>query len=57
MLLPLLPESLEDLAALSLVDLAAVSVFESLDDLESVLEEDELSLEPFLLSAGGLGRP
>ena len=49
---------------LSLDDLAAVSDFESEDDLESPeevesadLESDELSLEPFLLSDGGLGRP
>ena len=48
-------DSVEDLAGLSLVDLAAVSDFESPDDLES--EEDELSLEPFLFSAGCLGRP
>lgn len=48
-----LPESEDDLAELSLVDLAGVSDFES----ESELEEDEPSLEPFLLSAGGLGRP
>ena len=63
--LPLPLESLEDLAELSLVDLAAVSDFESLDDLESAvdlessedLESEELSLEPFLLSAACLGRP
>ena len=53
-------ESVDDLAALSLVDFVAVSDFLSPDDLESEeseLEEDELSLEPFLLSDGGLGRP
>ena len=53
-------ESVDDLAALSLVDFAAVSDFLSPDDLESEeseLEEDELSLEPFLLSDGALGRP
>ncbi|MDA1129576.1 MAG: hypothetical protein O2913_12910 [Chloroflexi bacterium] len=53
----LLLDSLDDLAALSLVDFAAVSVLESAEGLESELEEEELSLEPFLLSAGGLGRP
>ena len=53
-------DSVDDLAALSLVDFAAVSDFLSSDDLESEeseLEEVELSLEPFLLSGGGLGRP
>lgn len=57
----LLPESVEDLDELSLLDLVAVSDLESLEDLESLVEleseEDELSLEPFLFSAGGLGRP
>ncbi len=63
----LLLESLDDLAELSLEDLAVVSDFESEDDFESPEElvsedlesdEEELSLlEPFLLSAGGLGRP
>ncbi len=49
-----------DFSLLSLVDFGAVSDFESPADLESEeseLEEDELSLEPFLFSAGGLGRP
>ena len=53
-------ESLDDLAAPSPVDFVAVSDFLSPDDLESEeseLEEDEPSLEPFLLSDGGLGRP
>jgi len=54
-------DSVEDLAGLSLVDLVAVSDFESPDDFESLedleSEEDELSLEPFLFSAGCLGRP
>ena len=52
-------ESEEDAAELSLVDLAAVSVFESEDDLESLEDdEEELSLlELLLFSTGGLGRP
>ena len=59
-------DSEKDLAELSLEDLAAVSDFESEDDVESPEElesedlesdEDELSLESFLLSDGGLGRP
>ncbi len=53
-------DSVDDFAVLSLVDLAAVSDFESPEDLEleeSESEEDELSLEPFLFSDGGLGRP
>jgi len=52
-------ESEEDEAELSLVDLAAVSVFESEDDLESLEDdEEELSLlELLLFSTGGLGRP
>ena len=57
----LLPESVEDLDELSLLDLAAVSDLESLEDLESLVdlesEEGELSPEPFLFSADGLGRP
>ena len=55
----LLPESLEDLAVLSLVDFAAASVFESPEDLESELSEleEEPSVELLLLSDGGLGRP
>ena len=48
-------DSVEDLAGLSLVDLVALSDFESPEELES--DEDELSLEPFLFSAGALGRP
>ena len=56
-----LPESDEGLAVLSLVDLAAESDFESPEDLESPEDsesvEDESSLEPFLFSAGALGRP
>ena len=61
----LLPESLDDLEELSLVDLAAVSDFESeaepesLEEFESedlVSDEDELSLAPVLFSVGGLGR-
>ena len=53
-------DSVDDLAVLSLVDFEAVSDFESPEDLESEeseLEDDELSLEPFLLSDGDLGRP
>ena len=57
MLLLLLPESLEDEAALSLVDFAGVSVFESPEDFESEAIDEEPSLEPFLFSEGGLGRP
>ena len=62
----LLLDSEEDLDELSLVDLAGVSAFESEDDFESPEElesedlesdEDELSLDPFLLSDGALGRP
>ena len=57
----LLPESVEDLDELSLLDLAAVSDLESLEDSESLVdlesEEGELSPEPFLFSAGCLGRP
>lgn len=57
----LLPESVEDLDELSLLDLAAVSDLESLEDSESLVdlesEEGELSPEPFLFSAVGLGRP
>jgi hypothetical protein len=63
----LLLDSEEDLGELSLADLAAVSDFESEDDVESleelvsedlVSDEDEPSLpEPFLFSDGGLGRP
>ncbi len=57
----LLPDSVEDLAVLSLVGLGAESDFESFESLESEeeseLEEEEPSLEPFLLSDGGLGRP
>ena len=60
----LLLESLEDFVELSLVDLAAVSDFESEVDFESLVDlvsdvdGDELSLlEAFLFSAGGLGRP
>ena len=61
----LLLDSVDDSDELSLVDLAAVSDFESPDDLESAvdlessedLESEELSLEPFLLSEGCLGRP
>ena len=51
-------DSVEDLVVLSLVDLVGVSDLDSFFD--SVVEselEDELSLEPFLFSAGGLGRP
>ena len=53
-------ESDDDFDELSLVDFAIESDFESPEDLESEeseLEEDELSLEPFLFSDGGLGRP
>lgn len=53
-------DTVEDLAVLSLVDFSAVSDFESpevLESEESELEDDELSLEPFLFSAGALGRP
>ena len=57
--LPLLLDSGEDFALLAAVDLAGVSVFES--DFESAagseLDEDELSLELSLFSAGALGRP
>ena len=54
----LLLESDEDLAGLSPVDLAAESDLESSEEEESEeLEEDEVSLEPFLFSAGFLGRP
>ena len=55
-----LVDLLDDLAVLSLVDFASESDFESPEDLESEEsepEEDELSLEPFLLSDGCLGRP
>ena len=55
----MLLDSVEDFALLSAVDLAGVSVFES--DFESAagseLDEDELSLELSLFSAGALGRP
>jgi hypothetical protein len=61
LLLPSPLESEDDLDELSLVDLAAVSDLESPEDLESLVdfesEEDESSLEPFLVSAGALGRP
>ena len=54
-------ESDEDLAELSLVDWAAVSDFESPDDLDSLVDlesdDDESSLAPFLLSDACLGRP
>jgi hypothetical protein len=53
-------ESDDDFDELSLVDFAIESDFESPEDLESEeseLEADELSLEPFLFSDGGLGRP
>ncbi len=53
-------ESEDDGAELSLVDLAAVSVFESDVDLDSLEDlESELSLLELLLlfSTGGLGRP
>ena len=62
----LLLDSDEELGELSLADLVAVSDFESVDDLESPEElesegfesdEDELSLEPFLLSGGVFGLP
>ena len=55
-----LVDLLDDLAVLSLVDFSAESDFESPEDLESEEsepEEDELSLEPFLLADGCLGRP
>ena len=56
----------EELDELSLADLVPVSGVESVDDLESPEElesgdfesdEDELSLEPFLLSDGAFGLP
>ena len=53
-------DSVDDLAVLSLVDFEDLSDFESPEDLESEeseLEDDGLSLEPFLLSDGDLGRP
>ena len=62
----LLLDSDEELDGLSLADLVAVSDFESVDDLESPEElesegfesdEDELSLEPLLLSDGVFGLP
>ena len=62
----LLLDSDEELDGLSLADLVAVSDFESVDDLESLEElesegfesdEDELSLEPLLLSDGVFGLP
>jgi len=62
----LLLDSDEELGELSLADLVAVSDFESVDDLESLEElesegfesdEDELSLEPLLLSDGVFGLP
>ena len=62
----LLLDSDEELGELSLVDLVAVSDFESVDDLGSPEElesegfesdEDELSLEPLLLSDGAFGLP
>lgn len=62
----LLLDSDEELGELSLADLVAVSDFESVDDLESPEElesedfesdEDELSLEPLLLSDGVFGLP
>ena len=62
----LLLDSDEELGELSLADLVAVSDFESVDDLESPEElesegfesdEDELSLEPPLLSDGVFGLP
>jgi hypothetical protein len=62
----LLLDSDEELDELSLADLVAVSDFESVDDLESPEElesegfesdEDELSLEPLLLSDGVFGLP
>jgi len=65
-LLLLLLDSDEELGELSLADLVAVSDFESVDDLESPEElesggfesvEDELSLEPLLLSDGVFGLP
>ena len=62
----LLLDSDEELGELSLADLVAVSDFESVDGLESPEElesdgfesdEDELSLEPLLLSDGAFGLP
>ncbi len=62
----LLLDSDEELGELSLADLVAVSDFESVDDLGSPEElesegfesdEDELSLEPLLLSDGAFGLP
>ena len=62
----LLLDSDEELDGLSLADLVAVSDFESVDDLEWPEElesdgfesdEDELSLEPLLLSDGVFGLP
>ena len=62
----LLLDSVDDFDELSLVDLAAVSDFESeagpespedFDSEDLVSDEDELSLEPFLFSDGDLGRP
>ena len=62
----LLLDSDEELGELSLADLVAVSDFESVADLESPEElesegfesdEDELSLEPLLLSDGVFGLP
>ena len=62
----LLLDSGEELDEVSLADLVAVSDFESVDDLESPEElesegfesdEDELSLEPLLLSDGAFGLP
>ena len=62
----LLLDSDEELGELSLADLVAVSDFESVDDVESPEEldsegfesdEDELSLEPLLLSDGVFGLP
>ena len=62
----LLLDSDEELGELSLGDLVAVSDFESVDDLASPEElesegfesdEDELSLEPLLLSDGVFGLP
>ena len=59
-------EELDELDELSLADLVAVSDFESVGGLESPEElelvdfesdEDELSLEPFLLSGGVFGLP
>ena len=62
----LLLDSDEELGELSLADLVAVSDFESVDDLGSPeglesegfeSDEDELSLEPLLLSDGAFGLP